>query len=144
MGMFTSTLLNKITVIVNNILGNILKVKRDVNNIPLISNNNLYKNLGLLKFTNIHELFLLKFIHFVYYDRFDVFIENFAEWLPRSCYNTRSNRINLPNIRTEVEKRFAIYQCCSLIRSLPEDLLQPQSKSSLNTKFIEFALSRYN
>ena len=135
---------NKITVIVNNILRNILRVKRDVNNIPLISNNNLYKSLGLLKFTDIYKLFLLKFIHFVYYDRFDVFIENFAEWLPQSCYNTRSNRINLPNVRTEVEKRFAIYQCCSLIRSLPEDLLQPQSKSSLNTKFIEFALSRYN
>ena len=37
----------------------------DRNNIPLILTNNLYKNLGLLKFTDIHKSFLLKIIHFV-------------------------------------------------------------------------------
>ena len=74
---------SKITVIVNNILRNILRVRRRINNIPLISTNDLYINLCLLKFKDIHKLFLLKFIHFVYYDRFDIFIKNFAKFLPQ-------------------------------------------------------------
>ena len=134
---------NKITVVINNILRNILRVHRGVNNIPLVSTNYLYNTLGLLKFTDTYKLFILKFIHLVFYDRVDLFIDNFSEWLPQG-YTTRNRRINLPVVRTEVEKRSVIFQCCRLIQSLPEDLLQPQSKSSLNVKFRKFAISKYN
>ena len=121
---------NKISVIINNILRNILRVGRDANNIPLASTNYLYNTLGLLKFTDVYKLFLLKFIHLVCYDRVDLFIEHFARWLPQGC-STRNRRINLPAVRIDVEKRFVIFQCCNLIQNLPEYLyiLEPQSKS---------------
>ena len=54
---------NKITVVINNILRNILRVQIGVNNIPLVSTNYLCNNLGLLKFTDTYKLLILKFIH---------------------------------------------------------------------------------
>ena len=46
----------------NKILRSILKVKHDENNIPLMQTNEMYKSLNLLKYENIYEYILLKFL----------------------------------------------------------------------------------
>ena len=134
---------NRVSVILNKILRIILNVKSNEHNIPLVSVNTMYKQLGFLKFKDIFRYFLLKFIHFISYDRFDIFIDNFAVFLPSNQYNIRNNRINLPLIRTNTEKHFTIYQACLLMREIPEDLIVPQSAGTLKKKFKQLCLSRY-
>ena len=95
---------NRICVVQNKILRIILKVKTDENPIPQMSANDMYRQLGFLKFKDIYKLFVLEFIHFILYVRFDVFIRYFRNFLPLNNYNTRNNRINLPLVRTYIEK----------------------------------------
>ena len=76
------------------------------NNTPLTSTNVTDKSLYVLKFDDIYKYFLLKFLHFVFYERFDLFIIHFKDLLPSQNYDTRNNRINLPYVRTDVEKSF--------------------------------------
>ena len=102
----------------------------------------MYINLGLLKFKDMYQIFLLKFLHFILYTKFDLFLDNFSSLLPSNVHNTR-NRINLPNIGTEVERRFVIFKCCELIRNIPEELLLQQSKYSLKTKYIKLIHESY-
>ena len=133
--------LNRISVILNKILRIILKVKSDENNIPLMSVNEMYKQLGFLKFKDIYRFYILRFIHFILYDRFDIFIKFFTCCLPSNNYDTRNNRINLPYARTEVGKKFTIYQTCLLMRELPEYLIVPQAPVTLKKRFKDLCLT---
>ena len=134
---------NRIQVAMNKILRNILKVKFNENHVPLMSVNEMFKKLQFLKFKDIHEYFMLKFFHLIYYNRHDVFLENFAQFLPLNNYNTRNSRINLPDVRTDTEKKFTIFQCCCVVRRLPEYLLLPQSMNSLKKNFKKYAIDKY-
>ena len=134
---------NIIQVLFNKILRNILSVKYDENNIPLISTNSMFKQLKILKFGDIHKFFLSNFFHLIYYERFDVFHKHFERFLSQNNYETRNSRINLPNIRTDTEKKFTVYQICKLIRELPEYMLQPQSSFVLKKNFKNHVLSTY-
>ena len=127
----------------NKIFRNILQVRFDINHIPVMSTNVMYKTLNILKFRDVYSYFLLKFIHKAYYENFDLFRDNFLALLPNNTYNTRNSRINLPVVRTNVEKSSTIYQSCKLIRSLPEYLLLPQSSHLMKVKFKDFVLSSY-
>ena len=142
-GGLNGTNCNRIQILLNKILRNILGVKYDVNNIPLMPTNSMYKQLEILKFRDIHRYFLLKFFHFIYYERFDIFIKHFETLLPQNNYVTRNSRINLPYVRTNSEKHFTIYQVCKLIRELPENMIQPQSYYVLKKNFKKYALSSY-
>ena len=142
-GGLNGTNCNRIQILLNKILRNILGVKYDANNIPLMPTNSMYKQLRILKFRDIHRYFLLKFFHFIYYERFDIFIKNFETLLPQNNYVTRNSRINLPYVRTNSEKHFTIYQVCKLIRDLPENMIQPQSYYVLKKNFKKYALSSY-
>ena len=86
-------------------LKNILGVKYDVNNIPLMSTNGMYKQ---FEFRDIHKYFLLNFFIFIYHVRVDIFIKHFETLLPHNNYVTRNSRINLPYIRTDTEKHSTI------------------------------------
>ena len=134
---------DKITVAINKILKIILKVKYDENHIPLVPTNLMYKQLAFLKFPDIHRYFLLKFVHFILYRRYDVFNEFFSHLLPLNNYSMRSSKINLPSIRKEIERHFTIYQVCNLIRELPDQFLNPMTNYSLKKNFKEYALSFY-
>ena len=135
--------LNSIKVMMNNILRCILKVQRDENNIPLVSVNDMYKNLALLKFDDIYRYHVLKFLHLVFYKSNELFERHFLPLLPTHSYHTRGRRINLPVTRLEVEKRFVIFQSCKLLNELPDDLLEPQTDYSLRVGYKRLALSSY-
>ena len=71
------------------------------------------------------------------------FWDFFSRYLPNNTYNTRGLRINLPPVRTDTDKRFAVYRCCLLLRELPDDLLVPQSSLTLKRKYKAMILSTY-
>ena len=91
----------RIQILLNKILRIILNVKYN-NYIPLMDTTDMYKQLELLKFYDIYRYFLLRFYHFIVFDRIDVFMNNFSLAFPQSNYNTRNSRINLPKVRTDV------------------------------------------
>ena len=133
----------KISVMMNKILRLILGVKFNENNIPLMNTDAMYKELNLLKFHDVYRYFLLRFVHFMFFNRIDIFLDNFSKFLPSNSHNTRNSRINLPPVRRDIGKRFTIFKCCELIRNLPEDLLKPQSIASLKRKFKQMAIATY-
>ena len=135
--------LKDIKIAINKILRSITKVRCDHNNIPLVSTNEMYKSVSLMKFDDVYRFFLLKFVQNVFYRNTDLFQEFYAPLLPSHSYGTRGVRINLPSVRVEVEKRFAIFQSCRLINELPEEFMEPQSHGSLKVKYRTFVLSGY-
>ena len=134
---------NRVKILMNKILRLILNVKFNDNNIPLTRTNDMYKQLRLLKFEDIYKYYLLKFIHFVQYERFDIFINEFSHLLPSNIHSTRSTRINLPNVRTDLEKRFTVFKCCELWRNIPEGFLEPQTQTKLKKNYKDLVLSSY-
>ena len=124
-----------IRVLMNNILRSILGVPRHYYRNPLYSVKDMYKDLDLLQFHEVHQYFLLKFIHFFLYDNFSVFNSNFNNLLPSHSYGTRGVRINLPSIRLNIEKSFTLYQCCKVMNDVPDYLLKPQTKYMLKRNF---------
>ena len=132
----------RVNVILNKILRIILDVKFE-NYRPLTPTTAMYTQLELLKFKDIYKLYLLKFFLFLRNDKLDFFIKYFGALLPDNSYNLRNDRINLPDVRTDVEKRFTIFKCCEIVREVPVELLQPQSIRSLNRNFKVLKLASY-
>ena len=127
----------------NKILRSILHVEYDENNIPLMPTNDMFKSLKLLKFEDVYKYFLLKFFHFVLYSDNDMYVKYLLPLMPRHRYNTRNIRINLPDVRLQVEKQSTVFQMCRLVNELPDFLLVPQSKFSLKNKFKNFVMANY-
>ena len=135
--------IRNIKISLNKILRSILKVEYDENNVPTMHTNEMYKTLNLLKFQDIYKYFLLKFIHFILYRDNEMFVKYLMPLMPNHRYNTRNNRINLPNVRLQVEKQSTVFQMCRLINELPDYLLDPQSQCSLKNKFKNFVIHNY-
>ena len=111
--------LNKIATKQNKIIRQVYGIEEYRNrNLPT---SQLYKELKILKVNDIYRYFMIKFVHFILYQRFDLFIKYFSDYLPQSNYNLRNSVLNLPQIRTEKERFFTIFRCFELIRELPSD-----------------------
>ena len=135
--------LKNIKIGMNKILRHVLGVRYDENNVPLMSSNEMYKSLKLLKFDDIYKFFLLKFVHYAYYQNCDIFRIYFSHLLPTHNYCTRGNNINLPSVRLEVEKQGTIFQCCKVINEVPHYLLEPQSPGMLKKRYKSWVISKY-
>ena len=135
--------LRNIKIGLNKILRHILRVKCDENNVPLMSTNEMYKSLHLLKFDDIYKFFLLKFIHYAFYQNCDIFRKYFSHLLPAHNYRTRGSTIHLPLVRIEVEKQATIFQCCKVINEVPDYLLEPQSPGVLRRRYKNWVISEY-
>ena len=134
---------NKLSIELNKILRIILKVNFNENRIPQMPVNAMYKELQILQFKDIYKYSILKFLHYIMYDNFNIFNENFSDLLPTNVHNTRKGRINLSNVRTDVERNFLIFQICSLMREVPSYLLSPQSKVTLKRNFKNLTFANY-
>ena len=136
---------SNIKILINKILRCILKAhERDENYRPLIRTNALYIELGMMKFEDVYRLFLLKFIHFCTYTRFDLFIKYFYDLLPTHNYGTRGIKINLPRVGLDIQKNFTLYRACDLINELDESFLLQQSNFRLKQSFKSLCLHKYN
>ena len=71
------------------------------------------------------------------------FNEYYAPLLPSHSYSTRRVRMNLPSVRLEIEKQSTLFQTCKLLNELPPELLEPQSKGTLKSKFKSMVIAQY-
>ena len=134
---------NNIKTMLNKIIRCIFNIGRNENNIPLVHVRDMYREAGMLQYHDIYKFYLLKFAHFLLYNRYDIFDKYFSCLLPRHSYGTRNVRINLPSIRLNIEKQSARYRCCVLINELDECFLQPQSNAQLKRIFRNHCLQNY-
>lgn len=135
--------LQPLRILINKILRTILNVKRDENFIPLMSVNKMYIKLKLLKFDDVYEYFLIKFLKKAFYDDNDLLDSYFNEHLPTHSHATRNNRINTPQIRTETERNSTIFQAIELYNKLPTFLIEPMSDFKFKKLFKEHCFQKY-
>jgi hypothetical protein len=63
--------------------------------------------------------------------------------LPSHSHNTRSLRLNFPNIRLDIERKFVIFQSVKIFNEVPGYLIEPASSLTLKKQFKEFAIEKY-
>ena len=119
--------INQINVKINRILRCILGVRFDDFFQPNIPTNDMYKMLNILKFKDLYNLSLLKFLHFILYKRPELFEFYFSHLLPDHSYSTRNIRIRLPITRLEIEKRSTVFRLCVLINEVHNKFILPKS-----------------
>ena len=84
-----------------------------------MSTNDMFKKLNLMKFNEIFEYFMIKFIHScIYGANFNIFEEHFAELLPDHKYETRDKKINFPVVRLQSERVMTKYHFILLFNTI--------------------------
>ena len=115
----------------NNILRTILGVVW-VNNRPVVSNQELYRELNVLRLSNIFKLNLYKLLRLLLDGDLPEFWQLLlANHVSHHEYNTRRVRFRHPNITSEVERRALSYQLILMLEELPLDILEINFKASL-------------
>ena len=116
--------LKTLFVSINNMLRTILGVNR-INGRPTISNDDLYKQLGLLKLSSIHKYELFKFLKLMLDGKLPEFWNILmAEYITPHTYNTRQIRLRHPALVCEVERRALPHQLIVLYEDIPSNLLE--------------------
>lgn len=139
----SNTNLKKILTIQNKLLRVILSVKYDHNNIPMMPSNEMYKQLGILKFPDVYDYFLFKFIHWCYNESNVLYIKYFSSLVPDHRYNVRAVKLNYPPTRLEINRQSTIFQCVRVFNELPENFELSMSSFKLKMDFKNFKLSSY-
>lgn len=81
---------------------------------------------------------------FVFNDNHEIFQKCFQHLLPNHGNFTRNAIINLPVVRLEVERNFAVFRGVQVFRGVPPDLRQPMSAYALKKLFKVHAISQYD
>ena len=116
---------------VNNILRVILGVKWR-NGKPLLSNDELYKQLDVMKINSIYKYNLYKFLRLILDGELPQFWQLLlARYVSPHAYNTRNIRFRHPNIGTEVERRGLSYQLIMMLEDLPLTILETDFNRSV-------------
>ena len=110
--------ISRIQILMNKILRLILNIRND-NNIPTAPTTQMYCQLRLLKFPDIHKYFLIKFYRHSL--QFQPLLYNtfFRPLIPAHPYRTRNDVLNYPKVRLDVERRGTVFQCAHAFRSIP-------------------------
>ena len=123
--------LNTLSVRVNNLLRVILGVTKE-NGRPTMSNNNLYKQLGVLKLNSVYRYNLFKILKLL----LDGKLPNFwtilmSEHVTSHSYNTRQIRFRHPALVCEIERRAMSHQLILLYESVPKNILESNYSSAI-------------
>ena len=116
---------------INNMLRVIQGVAR-VNGRPTVSNDDLYKQLGLLNLTSIFRYNLFKLLRFLIDGKLpDFWNILMAEYLTSHSYNTRQLRFRHPSLLCEIERRALSHQLILLYESVPRLIMDSNPTTSL-------------
>ena len=137
------TTIRPIAIKMNKILRNILKIRYDNNGIPAVPTNAIYKRLSILKFADIYEYNLIKFIKTCKDDDNLIWNNYFRPLEPSHGYNVREAKLRPPNVRTEVEKRGPIFQCVRAFNNIPDSIDLNISTDLFKIKYKNQCLSQY-
>ena len=123
--------LRTLIVRLNNLFRTVLGVTWE-NGRPTISNNDLYKQLGVLKLENIFKFSLYKLLRLLLDEKLPEFWELLlSNYVTTHEYNTRRVRFRCPNISCEVERRAISYQLIMMLEELPPSILELNYNASL-------------
>ena len=118
---------------INNMLRIILGVTR-VNDRPTMSNDELYKSLGLLKLNSIFKYNLFKFLRLLLDDKLPEFWNILlSENIASHRYNTRQLRFRHPALTCEIERRALSHQLIILYESVPRNIFEMSYAASQTT-----------
>ena len=123
--------LKTLSVRMNNMLRVIQRVTR-VNGRPTISNNDLYKQLGILNLTSIFRYNLFKFLRLLIDGKLPEFWNILmSEYVAPHSYNTRQHMFRHPALVCEIERRALSHQLILLYESIPRHFLDLNFNASL-------------
>ena len=137
------TTIKPIAIKMNKILRNVMKVRYDSTRRPLIPTNEVYKKLSVLYLNNVFELNLIKFIKSCKEDNNEIWNKFFKALEPSHHYGTRGNKLRLPNVRTEVEKRGTLFQCVRAWNNLPDSIELNVSIRTFKYNYKKYCLTNY-
>ena len=116
---------------INNMLRIIQGVTR-VNGRPTVSNDDLYKQLGLLKLSSVFKYNLFKFLRLLLDGKLpDFWNILMSEYVAHHSYNTRQLRFRHPGLVCEIERRALSHQLILLYEGIPSNILEMNFKPSL-------------
>ena len=123
--------LNNLSVRINNLLRVILGVTK-INGSPTMSNDSLYKQLGVMKLDSVYKYNLFKILKLL----LDGKLPNFwtillSEYVTSHSYNTRQIRFRHPALVCEVERRAMSHQLILLYESVPKNILESNHSSAI-------------
>ena len=123
--------LKSLIVRINNLLRTILGVVWE-NGRPLLSNNELYKQLNLLKLNSIFRINLYRLLRLLLDGELPEFWQLLlGNYVTTHSYNTRNVRFRHPNIACEIERRALSYQLIKMLDELPPNILEMNFQASL-------------
>ena len=123
--------LKTLTVRINNLIRVILGVRK-VNGRPTVSNNDLYKQLGLLKLPSVYKYNLFKLLrHLIDGNLPEFWNILMAEHVTSHAYNTRQHRFRHPALVCEIERRSLSHQLILLYESVSKNILEINPTSAL-------------
>ena len=116
---------------VNNMLRVILGVVR-INGRPALSNDALYKRLGLMKLTSVYKYHLFTFLKLLLDRKLPEFWSILmAEYVTPHAYNTRQIRLRHPALACEIERRAMSHQLILLYENVPNNILELHYQSAI-------------
>ena len=116
---------------INNILRTIMGVRWE-NYRPVVSNNDLYKELNALKLNSIFKLHLYKMLRLLLDGELPDFWQLLmANHVSSHSYNTRGTRFRHPNIVCEIERRALSFQLILMLDDLPASILEIPTLTSI-------------
>jgi hypothetical protein len=139
----SNNVIRPLKVIINKIMRVILGVKYNANNIPSVGTIDMYRRLEILQYEDVYRYFLLKFIRDAMYGNSDFFDNIYGNLVPNHSYGTRSTRLNVPQVRLDIEKQSTVYQSVAVFNSAPESLLEPSSSHSFKNRYKKAVLDGY-
>ena len=131
MGRAPASHLNILTVRVNNLL-RVIQGVTTVNGRPTVSNDDLYKQLGLLKLKSVFKYNLFRFLRLLVDGELPEFWNLLmSEYISPHSYNTRQLRFRHPALVCEIERRALSHQLILLYESIPRGILEMSPGASL-------------
>ena len=116
---------------VNNMLRVILGVVR-INGRPALSNDALYKRLGLMTLTSVYKYHLFKFLKLLLDGKLPEFWSILmAEYVTPHAYNTRQIRLRHPALACEIERRAMSHQLILLYENVPNNIIELHYQSAI-------------
>ena len=123
--------LRNLSVRINNMLRIILGVTR-INGRPTMSNDELYKQLGLLKLNSVYKQNLFKFLKLLLEGKLPEFWNILmADYVTHHTYNTRQIRLRHPALVCEIERRAMSHQLILLYESVPRNILETNYSTAI-------------
>ena len=110
------------------ILRSILNVKFDADHRPTMSVGGMYKLSNVFKFDDIYDYQLINFMKFIIDNHNDIYVSRYNNLIPSHNYSTKNTGLNLPAVRTEVEKHGPIFQSIRALNGLPDELMALSSE----------------